>query len=580
MQKKENNIIRLIGLGPLIFIPLFVIVIIALIVFEHEKNFKHTLTKIEKNLILAEKKAIKSKVDGIADLVMYQNDIMVDKLQIRVKERVITAHKIASKLYEQYKNQKSSEEIQRLIRTTLRPLLWNSGESFIFILNFDGIFQLAPKYLEHLEGRSILNFQDATGRYVIKEEIDIVKKKNEGFLWDSFTRPSDPTKKYYKQVVFVKKFGHYNWYMGSGEYLDNAKKITDTELINSIKKVSKDSTNYVFLSHLDGRILLNPTTPKYINKNYNTILDENLKNSYEKFHTILMKQNSAYISYKWKNPTTHDIEKKYSYVKKIDNTEWFIGTGFYESTIKNQAAKQGLKLYEDYHLKINYILTIGCISILVSLVFSYLISQYLKRTFTRYQININKKTVELEALNRTLEEKVEQRTIELEKSKASLEILATTDNLTRVHNRYSVMNILEKEMNRAQRHEEHLCIMLFDIDHFKNVNDTYGHDVGDRVLQSITEVVQESLREIDIIGRYGGEEFLVLFPNTSFEDGQVVCERIRTNVEAFEFEHGNDLTISMGLVVFMENETSDTLFKRLDELLYKAKHNGRNTLCY
>ena len=123
MKKKENSIIKLIEFGPLLFIPLFVAIVIIFIVKEHEENFNRTLEKVEHNLIKSEKESIQSKVDGISNLITYQNQIMIEKLTLRVKQRVLTAHKISTSLYEQYKNKKSKKEIQEIIKTTIRPLL-------------------------------------------------------------------------------------------------------------------------------------------------------------------------------------------------------------------------------------------------------------------------------------------------------------------------------------------------------------------------------------------------------------------------------------------------------------------------
>lgn len=92
-----------------------------------------------------------------------------------------------------------------MVVEALHPLEWNNGESFIWILDFDGIFQLAPTYLRHLEGSSIIDFQDSTGREIIKEEIALVKTVGSGFLWDTFTKPNEDPNKQFKQLAFVKK---------------------------------------------------------------------------------------------------------------------------------------------------------------------------------------------------------------------------------------------------------------------------------------------------------------------------------------------------------------------------------------
>ena len=575
MIRHENKIIKLIAFGPLLFIPLFVLIIIMFIIYENRVNLNKTIENLEVDLIFSKKEAVKSTLDGISDLVASQNNIIEKKLTSRVKDRVITAHKISNKLYEKSHNTKSEDEVKKLIVETLRPLVWNDGESFIWILNFKGEFQLAPEYLRHLEGSSIIDFKDATGRYIIKEEIQIVQEQNEGFLWDTFTKPSNPNR-HYKQVAFVKDFGHYNWYMGSGEYLDTASKISNEEVLKSIEKIRDDSNGYVFVLSNQGKMILNYARPQLVGKN---VLEKS--NPYHKVFTRIFWElnNSEYtfITYDWKNPQTKKVEKKYGYIKKIPQTNWILGSGFYESDIKDDATKQAKQLYEDYDVRIKYIISIGFVTLIIAFLISIIISRYLKKIFFAYKKGIEDKTNELKALNETLEDKVALRTKELEESKHSLEILATTDVLTNVNNRYSIMTRLEDEVHRQKRHDLPLCVMMFDIDHFKEVNDKFGHDTGDEVLKVVVDVVRDNLRDIDIIGRYGGEEFLVIFPNTKLDDAIKVCERIRKSVQNHKFHKVESLTISLGIVQ-CENESTNELFKRLDNLLYKAKNNGRNQL--
>lgn len=581
MKRRESSLIKIIAIGPLVFIPLFVIAIILLIIIEHEQNFKKTLAKVEDNLINIEKKAIKSKIDGISDLISYQSNLTVNKLTLRIKDRVNSSYKIATNIYNKYKNTKSEKEIKSLIITSLSPLSWNNKESFIFVLDYNGVFHLAPNYLKHLEGTSIINFQDETGRYVIKEEIETVKTKKEGYLWDKFTKPSDPSKRSYDQVVFVKALGFYDLYLGSGEYLDTASKESSIELLSSIEKISKNASDYIFVFDTKGNILLNNSTPEYINKNFYDIKNKDIKNVYIRLLKNVKENDSKFSKYNWINPQTKEQEVKYSYAREIPNTNWIIGTGFYESTIKSNAASQATKLYEDYHMRITYILTMGFISIVISLICSYIVSRYLKTMFLKYKNRIMSKASELKHLNKTLEDKVKDRTEELVKSKECLEVLATTDSLTKIHNRYSIMNILEQEISKIKRYGGNLCIALYDIDKFKEINDNHGHDIGDEVLYNLSSFVKKFLRESDIIGRYGGEEFLIIYNNTELKDACVVSQRVRKCVSEQKFNDNiKQVTISIGLVEYKDEESVDELFKRLDTLLYKSKNEGRNKLSF
>lgn len=168
----------------------------------------------------------------------------------------------------------------------------------------------------------------------------------------------------------------------------------------------------------------------------------------------------------------------------------------------------------------------------------------------------------------------------LEKMKDDYELLATTDSLTKIHNRYSLMKILSSEISRAKRYNTPLSVCMLDIDFFKKVNDTYGHDIGDVVLSTLSELIKNSLRDMDIVGRYGGEEFIILLPNTELMDANIYAERFRELVENHIFNTVGNITISMGLVQLENDENIDELFKRLDNLLYESKHNGRNRVSF
>jgi diguanylate cyclase (GGDEF)-like protein len=151
-----------------------------------------------------------------------------------------------------------------------------------------------------------------------------------------------------------------------------------------------------------------------------------------------------------------------------------------------------------------------------------------------------------------------------------------TDTLTGIYNRYYFNSALEKEIHRAHRYERSFALLMFDLDHFKNVNDTYGHAVGDRVLVSLSNLVASCLRESDIFARIGGEEFVIILPETGEELSLEIAERIRKNVEAHSFEPVKKVTISIGLVRHRPEEDLEELLKRVDSALYAAKNSGRN----
>jgi two-component system cell cycle response regulator len=156
--------------------------------------------------------------------------------------------------------------------------------------------------------------------------------------------------------------------------------------------------------------------------------------------------------------------------------------------------------------------------------------------------------------------------------------LAFTDQLTGLPNRHRTAEQLVDELKRAHRYGTPLSIVLCDIDHFKSVNDTYGHNIGDDVLRQVARTLAQAVRNVDTVARWGGEEFLVILPNTSPAGARIVAERVRQQVERAPAVPGGPerRTLSLGVATFCEDPTPEALLERADQALYRAKHRGRN----
>ena len=167
---------------------------------------------------------------------------------------------------------------------------------------------------------------------------------------------------------------------------------------------------------------------------------------------------------------------------------------------------------------------------------------------------------------------------ELHNTILQLENLAEHDQLTGLYNRRKLNEILSYELNKRHK-EDDLSVLMFDIDWFKNINDTYGHSEGDHVLVKLSKLVSETIRSCDVLGRWGGEEFICILSNTPLKGAQILAERIRKKVEEADFSPVPKLTISLGITAAHVNETHESFFLRLDKALYDAKKSGRNRTC-
>jgi diguanylate cyclase (GGDEF)-like protein len=187
---------------------------------------------------------------------------------------------------------------------------------------------------------------------------------------------------------------------------------------------------------------------------------------------------------------------------------------------------------------------------------------------------------ELQILNNqlsTMAREVARKNKELEGANRTIQHIARTDALTGLMNRGTLNEMLPLELARAQRQNQPLTLVLGDVDHFKAINDTFGHVVGDRVLTAVGKLLSAQVRPYDLAARFGGEEFVLLFPGAACMEGVQIADRLRTKIGSLQIPGGPErMTISFGVATWMKGESTETLVARADAALYRAKHAGRD----
>lgn len=195
--------------------------------------------------------------------------------------------------------------------------------------------------------------------------------------------------------------------------------------------------------------------------------------------------------------------------------------------------------------------------------------------------NLKERYADLELMSELLETKVEQRTRQLKLANQELKALANNDPLTSAFNRYGLQQYIQNAFERYRRSQELFSIVLIDYDHFKEINDTYGHDVGDIVLLTGADLIKAGIREQDKLARWGGEEFLILLPDTDLEGALAIAHKLKVTINAKPIGQpvGVSVSITAGVAQINPNDTFESLFKRADDALYKGKQEGRNRVC-
>lgn len=202
---------------------------------------------------------------------------------------------------------------------------------------------------------------------------------------------------------------------------------------------------------------------------------------------------------------------------------------------------------------------------------------YLPKPYNEIELNAR---IYASLRTKALQDELRQKNHQLEDLLKQVEIMAITDQLTGIYNRRRLETVLEKEFRRTKRYKSPLACLMIDIDHFKRINDRFGHHTGDMVIKETAEIITECARDIDTVARWGGEEFLALFPQTNKEDALIPASRILTAVSEHKFTdiHDEQITISIGIASAPDPsiDTEEKLIHASDMALYEAKKNGRN----
>lgn len=154
--------------------------------------------------------------------------------------------------------------------------------------------------------------------------------------------------------------------------------------------------------------------------------------------------------------------------------------------------------------------------------------------------------------------------------------MAVTDSLTGLYNRYKFSELFISEYTTMAKRDNSMSIIMIDIDHFKLINDNHGHNMGDKVLVQISNILLKYLRNVDIIARWGGEEFIALLPTATVENGVKLAEKIREAIKSYEMPNGLKVTASFGVTQVIKGDSMESAIGRADEALYEAKNSGRN----
>lgn len=294
----------------------------------------------------------------------------------------------------------------------------------------------------------------------------------------------------------------------------------------------------------------------FLNKDVFKIIHENNKDikykSFSKKYYVLEPEETPISNMM----TSAVLSEKYSFIT-------YKGSKFLVFTVTDMKSVMGEDIGKIVFVKnmdtySSQIALIRDVSIALGLTLILLSFYLVRKIFNYYMHSVNNYQSQLEIKNRSLSK------------------LSNIDHLTRIYNRRSIERALSKELSRSKRYSKPLSIIILDIDNFKKINDTYGHNAGDKVLKHMAKMISGMIRESDYFGRWGGEEFLLIATETSIKEASIIAEQIRLAIENYHFNEPEKVTCSIGIAQFYNHDSVTTLVAHADSALYLAKNKGKN----
>jgi signal transduction histidine kinase len=323
--KKQISRVILISFG---LIAIISILVAGVFWFINVMNiYQEEITRLKSDYIDQQKSEAKLEVEDALEYIEYHRSKAETIAKQDIRERLYTAYDVASHIYQINRNNKTTAEIKELIKEVLRPIKFNQGRGYYFIVNMAGVGELFPDYPEY-EGTNLLDLQDIKGNYVIRNELKVVKEQGEGFLINFWRKPGQTEGMIFPKVIFVKKFEPFNWYIGTGEYLDEVEKNIKSNVLERISEIRFGKEGYIFVNKFDGTQLITNGIIVEENRNLKNIegIDGEALLSLEKDAAQTI--GGDFIEYEFVKMGRDKLSPKISFIKGIPDWEWIIGAGF------------------------------------------------------------------------------------------------------------------------------------------------------------------------------------------------------------------------------------------------------------
>jgi len=333
MRKKQGNrISRIILLGFVSITVISIILVGFFWIYNILEIFQNNIRAEKTDFVYHQKILIQNEVESVIDYIEYTRSKAEINLKANIRDRLYEAYAIAMNIYNENSGKRSNTEIQKMIKDALRAIRFNDGRGYYFAVNLNGMVELDPD-LPNLEGKNMINLKDEKGNLVIRNKIDIVKEHDEGYIIDFWKKADLNDGNIYAKITFVKKFEPFNWYLGTGEYLDDVEKDIKKDILDRISDIRFGEEGYIFVNKFDGTQLI--TNGKLVNEYKNLKDMEGIDGVelLEKEVAAAQMKDGDFIEYSFSKMTEADPISKISFIKGIPDWKWIVGAGFYKDDI-------------------------------------------------------------------------------------------------------------------------------------------------------------------------------------------------------------------------------------------------------
>lgn len=594
----------------------------------------------EEQFIKERKKELEREVQNRVDEIEYELSVIQENANNITRDKIQHIDELLEGVFLELPENVSDEDRMDAAIDMVVEHSNHDPDYLYFIVGMDGTLYLSGTNRE-MEGINLYDIQDLTGKYYVRDMIEVAKRTGDGYVsyyWPKVSGGEPLLKTSYCRYVEV-----IDAIVGTGVYHEDLENQVQNEIYDRFQAYYEGDSEYIFVISYDGIVRVHGDK-KAVGTDFRGFEDSDGTVIYDEFMNIATNEGAGFLTYNYFKPGTDEQFKKLTYVQALDEWEAYIGLGYYldefyveKDAFKDRALKELKSELASFSMLI--LILAGMIIYFIAKTidmnnkyfrqeemlyekFSNLTGEGIlivdekgmihfanpvaremleieKCDFEKYEKDrfiveekgatqikgLNGKVTYVEIHSDDIFFREKDHTVlfltditERFKHLESLKKISTTDQLTGLPNRRKFVDDFNANMQIMGITGKTFCIGIIDLDRFKSVNDTFGHDIGDKVLITFANLFNSLTRNDDILYRYGGEEFVVILPATELEDAKHLLERINVSLQTYEWTQ-RDLTVSYtaGLVE-LDNQNIrelDYYLKKMDELLYKGKENGR-----